>query len=292
MAETHWQRGRLDGWHGPETLLFGRVYEDSAVEMAAFPAGGRIACIASAGDTAIDLSAQHAVTAVDINPVQLAYARRRADGAPGHAGVAERWMALGRRALRLAGWRRELLEAFVGLERPAEQMAYWRECLDTCRFRLIVDNVLRLTLLRTVYAAPLLRALPVPFGPVLRARMERCWSRHPNGTNPYARALLLGDPGPGARKAPGPIRFVCADMAEFLESSPPGSFDGFAFSNIVDGASPDYRDRLFQAASRTAAKGCRMVWRSFAEPGPGMEWDSAADDRSFLWGVVSVVTLA
>ena len=291
MSETHWQSGRLDGFRGPKALLFGRVYEDSAIEAGVFPAGGRIACIASAGCTALDLSHQHAVTAVDLNPVQLAYAQRRAAGAPPEEGVAERWMARGRLGLRLVGWSPERLETFLGLADPAAQSAFWRDRLDTRGFRLVVDNVLRLTLLRAIYAAPLLQVLPVPFGPVLRSRLQRGWSRHANRSNPYARALLLGDLTPPGRPAGSPIRFVCSDMAEFLESCPPGSFDGFSFSNILDGAGPAYRARLFRAASRAGTKASMMVHRSFAEPGPDMKWNLAANDRSLLWGVVSVVPL-
>ena len=290
-AATHWASGRLDGLHGPRRVLFGRVYEDSAIELGAFEPGGRIACIASAGDTAIDLSARHHVTGVDINPVQLAYARRRAAGTPARAGVAERGLAWGRRALRLAGWRPDLLESFLQMDDPAGQVVFWRERLETKRFSLVVDTLLRPALLHAVYAAPLLAVLPSPFGPVLRARMRRCWATHPNRSNPYARALLAGGLNAPATRAVTPIRFVCADMAEFLESCPPASFDGFAFSNILDGAGPGYRERLFRAARHAGAPGSVMVHRSFAEPDPAMERNQAGCDRSFLWGTVAVVPL-
>jgi S-adenosylmethionine:diacylglycerol 3-amino-3-carboxypropyl transferase len=86
MPETPWQSGRFAGRPGPGKLLFGRVFEDSAIEATAFPAGSRVVCIASAGCTAIELSTTRTVTAVDINPVQLAYAQRRAAGAPAEPG--------------------------------------------------------------------------------------------------------------------------------------------------------------------------------------------------------------
>ncbi|MBV8828569.1 MAG: DUF3419 family protein, partial [Acidobacteriaceae bacterium] len=62
----------------PARILFGQMYEDSAIEMRAFRPGSRVFCIASAGDTAIALARDHNVTAVDINPAQLEYARKRA----------------------------------------------------------------------------------------------------------------------------------------------------------------------------------------------------------------------
>lgn len=291
MPGTHWESGRLDGRRGPQRLLFGRVYEDSDIEAKAFPSGSRVVCIASAGCTAIDLSENHTVTAVDLNPVQLEYARRRAAGGPAEPGMAERGMALGRRILRLAGWRPALVEAFLQLDDPAVQAGFWRDRLETRRFRFLVDNLLRRSVLRAVYATPLLEVLPAPFGPVLRARMRRCWSRHANRSNPYARALLAGGTQPAGRKAFSPIRFVCADLASFLESRPAGSFDGFSFSNILDGAGPGYRERLFQAASRTGTKGSKVVHRSFAAPGSEVGTNRAGDDRSFLWGIVAAVPL-
>jgi hypothetical protein len=154
-----------------------------------------------------------------------------------------------------------------------------------------VDQVLQPAILRTVYSAPLLDALPRPFGPVVRRRLLRCWSRHPNRFNPYARALLRGEAPTAAPLARAAIRFVCAEMAEFLESSPPDSFDGFAFSNILDGAGPAYRERLIQAARHAGSRNSQMVYRSFAEPDSNGGWNLAATDRSLLWGVVAVVPL-
>ena len=49
MRETPWEAGRFDARGGPKKILFGRMYEDTAVEEAAFVPGGRIFCIASAG---------------------------------------------------------------------------------------------------------------------------------------------------------------------------------------------------------------------------------------------------
>jgi hypothetical protein len=270
-------------------LLFGRVYEDSAIESATFPVGSRVVCIASAGCTAFDLSPLRTVTAVDINPVELAYAQRRAAGEPAETGQADRWMTWGRRALRLAGWSRARVEAFLELDDPDEQVDFWFHHLDTRRFRCGVDQVLRPTVLRTVYAAPLLDALPRPFGAVMRRRLLRGWSRHPNRTNPYAHALLRGDPPERVARSVTSPRFVCAEMAEFLESSPPNSFDGFSFSNILDGTAAAYRDRLFRAAQHAGTPGSRVVYRSFAEPSSDFEWNLAATDRSLLWGIVAVV---
>jgi S-adenosylmethionine:diacylglycerol 3-amino-3-carboxypropyl transferase len=270
-------------------VLFGRVYEDAEVERAAFPAGARVFCIASAGCTAIALSAQHEVVAVDINPAQLDYAARRIAGAPMVRGTAEHVMRVGRALLPLAGWRASVLEAFLGLDDPVAQSEFWEAHLDTRRFRAAIDLLFSVATLRSVYAPHLLAVLPPRFGAVMRARMARCFATHPNRTNPFARALLAGEltsetVAPRARC----IELACADAAALLEGVAPGSFDAFSLSNILDGAGSDYRDRLHAAVARAASPGAIVVSRSFGEPAADARFNRAAQDRSMLWGIVDV----
>jgi S-adenosylmethionine:diacylglycerol 3-amino-3-carboxypropyl transferase len=291
VADTPWDRGRFDARVAPRRLLFGHMYEDPTIEARAFAAGGRVFCIASAGDTALALAEQHPVVAVDINPVQLAYARARLEGAPAETGSAERLVAVGRALLPLAGWRRATVEEFLAFDSTAAQLAFWRAHLDTRRFRAGVDLLLSVTGLRAVYASPFLSVLPRRFGAVMRARMERCFARHPNATNPYARALLLGE-YPSAPKPGNPVELLCADAAGYLESIPPGSFDGFTLSNVLDGTPPTYRARLLAAVRRAGTQRARMVLRSFAEPAQPLATNLAAEDRSMLWGCVDVTELA
>ncbi|HXX30237.1 MAG TPA: hypothetical protein VEJ89_05920, partial [Myxococcaceae bacterium] len=169
----------------------------------------------------------------------------------------------------------------------AAQLAFWHEHLDTRRFRAGVDLLLSMTGLRHVYASPFLGVLPRRFGAVMRARMERCFRYHPNATNPYARALLLGDyPAPARPRQAAEL--LCADAAAYLESVPPGTFHGFTLSNVLDGAPPAYRTRLLMAVRRAAADGARLILRSFAEPEGLSPTNVAAEDRSMLWGCVHV----
>jgi S-adenosylmethionine:diacylglycerol 3-amino-3-carboxypropyl transferase len=140
-----------------------------------------------------------------------------------------------------------------------------------------------------VYAPRLLGFLPDRLGSVMRARMERCFERHPNRENPYARSLLLGElseatPLPRASH----VELVHADAAGFLENATPGSFDGFTLSNILDGADDTYRQRLFAAIQRAAAPGAITVLRSFGNADADSPSNRAADDRSMLWGSVLV----
>ena len=79
-TDTAWRAGRLDAWSGSHRLLFGQMHEDANIERSMFKGKRRVFCIASAGDTAFQLAAEHDVVACDINPIQLAYAERRAAG--------------------------------------------------------------------------------------------------------------------------------------------------------------------------------------------------------------------
>ncbi|MEO8304882.1 MAG: DUF3419 family protein [Betaproteobacteria bacterium] len=286
---TAWEAGRLDAGRGPPRVLFGRMYEDPLIERAAFMPGGRVFCIASAGCTLMSLAPYHDVVAVDINPAQLAYAAQRVAGAPMVRGTAEQVMRVGRALLPLAGWRLSTLRAFLDLDDPVTQHDFWKAHLDTRRFRSGLDVLLSVTALRTAYAPPLLASLPDHFGAVLRARMERCFSRHPNRTNPFARALLLGElvSEPNTAEAIT-VKLVQSDAAAYLEDAPLESIDGFALSNILDGADSAYRRRLFAAVSRAAAPGAMVVLRSFGEPRGNLPSNQAADDRSLLWGIVDV----
>lgn len=288
-AVTTWERGRLDARVGPKQVLFGRMYEDAAVELDAFRPGGRVCCIASAGCTAMKLAPHHDVVAVDINPIQLAYAERRFDGDPGVRGRVERVMGFVRFFGPLAGWWPSRVRAFVELDDPAEQVAYWQRHLNTWRFRTALDLLFTMTALRAVYAPRLLDFLPKRLGAVMRRRMERCFAHHPNRTNPYVRSLLLGelssDPAPPEAKD---VRLVHADAAGFLESEAPASFDGFTLSNILDGADEAYRQRLFAAVKRAAAPGAVTVLRSFGEADVDSPANRAADDQAMLWGSVLV----
>ena len=288
-AVTVWERGRLDARVGPRQVLFGRMYEDASIELDAFRPGSRVLCIASAGCTAMKLAPHHEVVAVDINPVQLAYAERRLNGDPGFRGRAERVMDFARFFAPLAGWWPSRMRAFVELDDPAEQMEYWQQQLNTWRFRAALNGLFSVTALRSVYSSPLLDFLPKRLGVVMRTRMERCFASHPNRTNPYARSLLLGELSPDLPPTEAKdIRLVHADAAGFLENEPPASFDGFTLSNILDGADEAYRQRLFAAIKRAAAPMATTVLRSFSDADASSPTNRATDDRAMLWGSVLV----
>jgi S-adenosylmethionine:diacylglycerol 3-amino-3-carboxypropyl transferase len=198
-------------------------------------------------------------------------------------------MAFGRSFAPLVGWRAARLRAFLDLDDPAEQIRYWRGRLDTRRFRTVFDSLLSVTALRAIYALPFLSLLPSRLGRVMRGRLERCFARHPNRSNPYARTLLLGEWADELPPADiGNVRLVHADAAEYLESAPSRSFDGFALSNILDGADDAYRRRVMAAVKRAATPEAVVVLRSFREPRTALSTNRAAEDRAMLWGIVDV----
>ena len=271
-------------------LLFGRMFEDVEIEASVFPAGARVFCIASAGCTAIDLANRgHEVTAVDVNPAQIALVRERLAGGPSRAGSVDRMIAQGRRGLRVVGWTEAMLRTFLLLDEPIEQRDFWRTKLDTWRFRAALGSLLSPVTLGLFYPAPLVGAIPPGFARIIRRRLERAFSTHPNRTNPYAWSMLLGTwaPPPPAPPA-GAVTVVEADAVEYLESCPTGSFDAFSLSNIGDGAGAAYVARLGAAVARAATPGAVIVDRSFAEPENAEEEKLARRDRAMLWGRVRV----
>ncbi|MEU6423295.1 hypothetical protein [Streptomyces spiralis] len=296
MSGTPWARGRLVGGFGGPRLLFGRMYEDWGVELAVFPPpGARVLCIASAGDTAAALhSAGYEVTAVDVNPVQLTYARERLVGGGVQEGTAEAVMRLGRGAAArlLPAWRQRELHGFLTLDDPVEQARRWREELDTEGLRRLMRVALRpggalAVALRPSFAG----VVPTRFDEVLRRRLERTVCRHPNARNPWLWRLLAGEEPPGAPAlwAPG-VRLVCDDVVHALEQAPRGGYDAVTLSNVLDGPGARFARRLRSAVRHAVRPGGVVVLRSVREPGPdGPGW--AAQDRSALWGVIRAVCL-
>lgn len=286
--QTAWNEGRFGSRNGPQRLLFGRMYEDAEIEREAFAGKGRVFCIASAGTTAIKLAGEHEMFACDINAVQLAYAERRAHGAHPEMGDAERAMSLFRAFMPIVGWRAKTVRSFLALSDLAEQACFWRKHLDTFRFRVGFDNLMSPVLLRLRYAARFLAFLPSNFGAVLRKRLESGFGRHQNASNPYVRALLLGELDENHPRAVSNIRFIHADAASWLETCPAQFFGGFALSNILDGAEPSYASRLFRAVRHAGTEDAVVVLRSFAEPPEAVVTNRAEQDRSMLWGLVDV----
>jgi S-adenosylmethionine:diacylglycerol 3-amino-3-carboxypropyl transferase len=262
------------------------MLEDRALELELFPPGGRVFCIASAGCTALALAARgDRVTAVDVNPAQVAYVRARLAGGAVREGAADRRTGRLRALAPLVGWRRAELERFCELHDPAEQARIWSR-LETRRLRLTARVLLSRRVLRLGLAAPFVRVVPSGFDRILLQRLARGFGTHPNRSNPYARLILLGETPAVDRNAE--LDVAAADAAEYLESCPPPSFDAFSLSNILDGPDPQYGARLLEAVRRAARPGAVAILRSFGEPLDAEEDAWAARDRALIWGRIRV----
>lgn len=279
---TAWSAGRLTG-SGPPRLVFGRMYEDAAVEVAALPVG-RVLAIASAGDVAFALAAAGCeVVALDVNPAQVEYVRARIAGALPRQGQADRYLARAAGALPLLGLTHDRLLRFFALDDPGLQVEAWHKVAGR-RFHAALAIAFG-PALRFAYRSELAQALPPGFGAELGSRLERGFGIHANDRNRLARTLF-GLPAP-----PGPAQEVDARHAEVLEyirAQPSGSFDGFAFSNVTDGAPAGFREDLLSAAARVARPGAIAVLRTLGRPRSLEEDSRAATDRTLIWGGIEV----
>jgi hypothetical protein len=288
-ATTPWASGRFDTGSGEPRLLFGRTFEDPAIEGDLFPVDGEVVCIASAGDTASALAtAGRSVIAVDINPVQLAEVRRRLQGHAPRDGAADRLLRVGRAALAPAGWRRARLERFCQLDDLTEQAEEWRR-LTPPVVRAAARAALSPKVLRLAYGAPFARLAPVRFGERLLDRIGSRITMGPNRDNPWLARLLTGawtrpDPTTGHER----VTLRGGDVAAVLEALPSSSLDGISLSNVLDGPGPAYADRLLTAAHRAGRPGAPIVIRSFLDAEDAQSRRLADLDRSLVWGGITV----
>lgn len=272
-----------------QRLVFGRMYEDAAIESQVLPPG-RVLCIASAGDTALALAADgRQVVAVDLNHAQINYVRSRLDGAPTRPGSVERLLAGARTVLGHTAWRRADLPGFCALTDLTEQQRRWRRDFDTRTFRAVLGSVLSPLSVRAAGFAAFTSGVGTRFDSLMRERLHLGLGRHRNAGNPYLQALLLGRLGSTAGvPAADAIDLLRVDVAGYLESAPAGSFDGFSLSNVLDGADAAYCERLRAAVRRAAAPGAVAVWRTFRPATSDADREWAARDRSLFWGGLRV----
>lgn len=289
-AGTPWAGGRFDQRRGAPRLLFGRTFEDPAIELAAFPSSGTVLCIAGAGDTARAIASAHRrVIAVDLNPAQLHEVDRRLSGGAPREGSADRLLRTGRGALRPFGWVPRRLHDLCQLEDPDEQVRQWAD-LASPSVRLVLRVALQRRGLRVAYGPDFASVAPSRFGDVLLDRIGSRIAFAPNRANPWLSHLLTGNwsrPEPHDDAAQIDLRL--GDVAEVLAAMPPGSLDGISLSNVLDGPSRAYADRLLRAARVAARPGAPIVLRSFLDAADAESADRADRDRSLLWGSVSVL---
>jgi S-adenosylmethionine:diacylglycerol 3-amino-3-carboxypropyl transferase len=286
---TVWKSGRFDASKRNAKLLFGQMWEDAAIECQLFAEAKSVFAIASAGCTSLVLARQGCqVLACDINPCQSNYVQRRAACGPMATGLADRLLMAFRFAASCVGITSSIRNEFASLCDPVEQAIYWRSYFDLPRVRLLWRWLLSPRLLRSTYKPKFIQSLPDDFADVLWKRLERGFATHPNRDNPFAAQLLLGR---NHRREGAPccnIETTCSDACDYLETCPPESFGALTLSNILDGATAEYAQRITKAVRRAAVPDGIAVLRSFSKPRTRAEAEWAARERSFLWGRVVV----
>lgn len=289
---TAWRSGRLHAWNGPPQLLFGRMHEDWSLESCLFPPGGRVLCIASAGCTALALAARgHPVDAVDINPAQVQYVKARLAGAAHQDGAVDYLSSKARAALSWCGLDPHEIRNFLMMENPKDQVRFWKDTFDKGLRKVLMNFALNPLILRTVYSSQFVRSLPSGFSSILRRRFQSGFAYHSNRQNQYVWRLLLGCDPPFAAPTPpitDPVSVICSDAVDYLQSCSSHIYDGFSFSNILDGATKEYARRLIINAERAARPGAVIVLRSLMEPEDDEDAMRAAQDRSMIWGSINV----
>lgn len=295
-SETPWQQGNL-GPGRASRILFGVSYEDEQIELNAFGRPGRVCVIAAAGETAAGCAAAgHLVTAVDINPVQLDYARNRCarPDLPPVLGSAERGMNLARASLKLVAppWRLRRLGPMLTRAEAADAQLFWETRLDKPVLRALLGATLRpSSALARVLRPEFAGFIPARFDEILVRRISAGLGRHGMRGNRFAWRLLAGQELPGWELPSGgePIDWRLADITDHLASVPDGHYDAISLSNVFDGASGAFGNRLRAAAYRAVRPGGVIITRTFAEPGSAGA-GLAAEDRSMIWGAVTVRT--
>lgn len=291
LVPSPWSPGRLRGAKQAR-LLFGVMYEDVSIEEELLASCKRIFAIGSSGDTALRLARMdRRVTAVDVNPAQVAYLQERLEDAARRLGAADRLLKAARRLAPVAGWTRGSVERFLQLSDVGVQRRVFDRLLDTKRFRALMHvGFAPATLLRS-YRPEFVGFLPPAFGAVLRERLRRGISTHPNHANPYARLLLVGV-APATNPPIGSVEVHLAEAAGFLEQQPPGTYDGFTLSNVLDGPDARFRLRLARAVARAGTEDAPVVLRTLGPPVDDAAASWAARDRSMIWGGLIVTTAA
>jgi hypothetical protein len=287
-TETPWSAGRF-GRFGQPRVLFGAMYEDPSVELAAFAGCERIFSIASSGDTARSLAGGgHRVDAVDINPAQLQYAVQRTKGAPYQQGSAEKVMALGLKAMMIGGWTRAAIDAFVDCATIEQQLDIWED-LTSGRGGLAFRTLLAPARLAPVYRKEFAAMVGPGFADALIARIRMGLEQVPNRDNPYVAMLFASGPPPDAPIGNGSVTFNCANAIAYLQAVPEGTFHAATVSNICDGTTEEFQSQLSAALRHALTPGAPVVFRTFRLATRTPIDNLGHRDRSLIWPVTAVV---
>ncbi|WP_430591584.1 hypothetical protein [Humidisolicoccus flavus] len=295
MAQSSGAKGRASS-QPRQKLLHGWGWEDASLEIAEFPARGRVLAAAGSGEVAALLaSAGLDVDIVDANASQLEYAMEHIKTGEYEPGTVERLIDVARALVRASvpGWSRKKLRAFLADRSADRRRTYWERHLDTRVFRSVLTATLGpASALSAALQRDFSRPIPPHFAAVLRARVAQAVPRHELHNNRFAHRLFLGEDHPDWRLPSGVadrITPIQQDALSYLQAQPDEQYDGISLSNLADGASAEFRESLLRESMRVLRPGCAVILRSFSEAATPDASRRAAAESSMLWGSVTVL---
>jgi len=152
------------------------------------------------------------------------------------------------------------------------------------RWRAALGLLLHRTTLTAIFGKRFGEAAPTGYAGDFRIEMERVLRDLPPQTNPFAWQCFSGQYPPGilpswlteegvqeVKRNLSRLQLRVGDIIELLAESGAESFDRIYLSNILDGASPEFKEGLAKAMAQALKLGGDAVSRSFFPGRSGLE---------------------
>ena len=176
--------------------------------------------------------------------------------------------------------RRRYVDALLALENPSDQSSLFAARWNSWRWRAANNVAFSRMAVRLALGAGFARAGPGSFATEFRDSMARVLADIPAASNPYVWQTFRGRYPPGVlppwltetgiealRPRLERLSPVVGDVAEVLRASASEPFDLVCLSNVLDGATDDYRRALVDSILVGTRPGSTVIRRSFFDSG-------------------------